>query len=222
VPSIRVMAAADVSAKADRADIDIGVVTQASQAREAAAQNTKQLDTVLAALHKAAEHAEIRTVSYSLSPTYRYPSGGEPTVTGYTATNLVRVTLDDLAQVGGVVEAATHSGANRVQDIQFTLRDPESVRVQALREAAGKAKREAQALAGALGLKVSRVLSVDESSDNRAPIRPIVMAAARRAVDEGPPPIEPGSLDISAGVTLTVEVSEPPSQALSEARSQSP
>jgi uncharacterized protein YggE len=38
-PSIRVLAAADVSAKPDRAELDVGVLTLASQARKAAAGN---------------------------------------------------------------------------------------------------------------------------------------------------------------------------------------
>jgi uncharacterized protein YggE len=64
VPSIRVIAAADVSAKPDRADISVGVVTQAPQAREAVAQNTKQLDPVLAALHPG-----LRDINAGITPT---------------------------------------------------------------------------------------------------------------------------------------------------------
>ena len=48
--------------------------------------------------------ADIRTTGYSLSPDYRYPrEGGEPSISGYTATNVVQVTLVDLTQVGQVI-----------------------------------------------------------------------------------------------------------------------
>lgn len=53
-PTIRVAAAASIAAKPDRAEIDCGVVTQASLSREAAAENAKQVSAVLAALRELA------------------------------------------------------------------------------------------------------------------------------------------------------------------------
>ncbi len=208
--SIRVTGDARVSAKPDRVQIDLGVQTQAQQSQEAAAANARQLDAVLAAVRKAAgPAAQLRTVSYSLSPNYQYHSGGgEPTITGYTALNVVEVQLDDLARIGDVIDAATRAGGNRVQGIQFTLRDQDTVRAQALREAATRARAEAQVLAEALNLRILRVLTVEESSPRIVPIRAhMAMArASASAAAEVPTPVEAGTLDVSADVTLTVEV----------------
>ncbi|MGB6604356.1 MAG: SIMPL domain-containing protein [Steroidobacteraceae bacterium] len=208
VSSIRVTGNARVSARPDRAQIDIGVTNQAEHSEQAAADNARQVDKVLAALRPAAgPTAQLKTISYSLSPDYQYhPGGGQPTLTGYTATNVVQVTLDDLGRVGGVVDAATRAGANRVQGIQFTLRDQDAVRAEALREAAVRAHAEAEVLASALGLKVLRVLTVEESSPPLMPVRPVMMAAARAATAEVATPVEQGTLDITADVTLSVEV----------------
>jgi uncharacterized protein YggE len=208
ISTIQVSASAVVSAKPDRAEVDIGVVTQAAQSREAAASNASQSNAVLAALRKVLpEHADIRTVSYALTPNYRYQNGSEPTLTGYTATNLVRVTVDDLDKVGVVLDAASQSGANRIQDIRFILRDPQSVRLSALREAAAKARTEAETLAGALGVRVVRVMSVEsDDSSNRVPVRHIMMSAARAQSAVEPTPVEAGTLDVSADVKLTVEI----------------
>jgi uncharacterized protein YggE len=204
--SMRVTGDARVSAKPDRVQIDIGVSTSSPESQEAAAQNARETDAVLAAVRKAAgAGAQLRTTSYSLSPRYQYRAGAEPLLTGYTALNLVEVTLDDLGRIGNVIDAATHSGANRVQGIQFTLRDQDTVRAQALKEAATRARAEAEVLAGALGLKILRVLSVEESSPRFVPIR-MNMAASRGAVAEVATPVESGALDVSAQVTLTVEV----------------
>src|SRR6185437_16820381 len=97
------------------------------------------------------------TVSYTLNPNYQYhPNGGEPTLEGYTAANVVQLTLDELPKIGAVIDAATQAGANRIQGIQFTLRDQDAVRAQALREAATRARAEVDVLASALGLKVLR------------------------------------------------------------------
>jgi len=207
--SIRVTGDARVSAKPDRVQIDLGVQTQAVLSQDAASANARQLDAVLAAVRKAAgPGAQIKTVSYSLSPNYQYhPGGGEPTITGYTALNVVEVVLDDLARIGDVIDAATRAGANRVQGIQWTLRDQDAVRAQALREAATRAHAEAEVLAGALNLRILRVLTVEESSPQIVPVR-VHMAAARAAVSaaEVPTPVEAGTLDVSADVTLVVEV----------------
>ncbi len=207
VSSIRVTGEARVSARPDRVQIDVGVSTQAQLSQEAAAKNARQADAVLGALRAAAgSGAQVKTASYSLSPNYQYhPGGGEPTITGYTATNVVQVTLDDLAKIGDVIDAATHAGANRVQGIQFMLRDQDAVRAQALREAATRARGEAEVLAGALNLKILRVLTVEEMSPRVMPVRAYA-GVARAAAAEVATPVEPGTLDINADVTLTVEV----------------
>ena len=52
VSSIRVTADSIVTAKPERAQIDVGVLTQEKQSQNAATQNAKQIDGVLTALHK--------------------------------------------------------------------------------------------------------------------------------------------------------------------------
>ena len=116
------------------------------------------------------------------------------------------ITLDDLAKVGSIIDGATAAGANHVQGIQFTLRDQQRVRSQALREAATKARAEADALASALGLKVVRILTVEETSPVVVPVRD-GMFAARAEAARAPTPIEAGTIDVTANVTLAVEVS---------------
>src|SRR5215831_12549310 len=207
VSSIRVTGDARVTAKPDRVQIDIGVTTRAAQSQEAAAQNARQVDTMLAAVRKVAgPSAVLKTISYSLNPNYQYhPNGGEPTIDGYTALNVVQVTLDELGKIGAVIDAATESGANHVQGIQFTLRDQDAVRAEALREAALRARTEAEVLAAALGLKVLRVLTVEESSPRFVPMR-VYGGARAMATAAAPTPVEAGTLDVTADVTLSVEV----------------
>ena len=173
VSSIRVTGDARVTAKPDRVQIDVGVTTRAALSQDAASQNARESEAVLAAVRKAAGPTGVlRTTSYSLTPNYRYhPKEGEPTIEGYTALNVVQVQLDDLTRIGAVIDAATQSGANRVQGIQFTLRDQDAVRAQALREAATRARAEVDVLAAALGVKVLRILTVEESSPRIMPVR---------------------------------------------------
>src|SRR5437016_1721336 len=181
--SIRVTGDARVTAKPDRVQIDVGVTTRATHSQDAAAENARQVEAMLGAVRK--------TISYSLNPAYQYhPKGEEPTLTGYNAVNVVQVTLDELAKIGAVIDSATQAGANQVQGIQFTLRDTEGVRAEALREAATKARAAAVVLASALGLKVVRILTVEESSPRVVPVRAFMAGAVRTAAAAPATPVE--------------------------------
>jgi uncharacterized protein len=186
VSSIRVTGNAKVTVQPDRVQIDIGAVHSAT-----------------------GNAAVLKTIGYSLSPVYEShaaSSGGEGKIVAYTAANVVQVSLDDLARIGSVLDSATQAGANQVQGIEFTLRDETVPRAAALRAAAGKARAEADVLAQALNLKVVRVLSVDDQSQRFAPMfkRAVLAGAPGAAVAT---PLEAGTLEVSADVTLTVEVS---------------
>jgi hypothetical protein len=210
-PNVRANGEAVIQAKPDLARIDFGVTGQASTAQAAAAQNAQQLDAVLAALRKAlGPSAEIKTVSYSLHPDYRYPKeGGKPQIVGYTATNVVQATTSDLPAVGKLIDAATQAGATNVQRLQFTLKDEQAVRAQALAEASKKARGNAEAIAKALGLKVVRVLSASAGGGGVIPLQRESMAMARMAAaDAAPTPIEAGTLEIRANVDLVLEVAQ--------------
>jgi len=207
--TIQVTGQAQVSKTPDRVYIDIGVTTQAQKSEAAASENAARLSSVLAAVKAAAgPSAQLTTAQYSINPNYNYPrDGGSPTLVGYTATNVVQVRLDDLRMIGKVIDGAARAGSNNVQDIRFALRDEETPRREALREAALNARQEADTLAGALGLRVVRVLSVEEQSP--AAFRPLVYAQSMQlARAEAAPatPVEPGTVALNATVTLTMEV----------------
>jgi uncharacterized protein len=207
-PSIQVTGDATVTVKPDQAEISIGVVTQAQTAQGAAAQNAQRQDTVIAELRKAlGSNADIKTISYSISPNYRYPKeGGQPTITGYTASNIVQVRTGNLAQVGKVVDLATQSGANNIQALRFTLKDEAAPRAQALREASIKARAKAEAIASALGLRILRVLRVDEGGQMVS--IPIAGRGFAETALAAQTPVEPGTIDVKAIVTLTVEIAQ--------------
>lgn len=204
-PSIRTTGEAIVTAAPDRARLDIGVVSQASESQAAVTQNAQKLQATLTRLRALlGANADIKTISYTLNPDYRYAQGGgEPTITGYTATNIVRITLDDLTLVGKAIDTATQAGANRVQSLQFTVKDEKPLEAQALRQAAVNARQKADALAGALGVRMGRILGVTESSPVVIPYREVAFAKADTATST---PIEPGTIEVRAVVSLAMEI----------------
>ncbi len=199
--TIRVTGEATVTTSPDRVEVDLGVVTRAPTSQQAAAENARVLRNVLAALRGAlGPAANLQTISYSLFPEYQYPQGGPPRLTGYTASNIVRVISDDLNGIGAVIDAGTRAGANQVERIRFTLKDEDAAKANALRIAAVEARAKAGALANSLGLQVARIRSVDEA----APIpRPFYDVALRASAESTP--IIPGTIETTAMVTLTVD-----------------
>src|SRR4051794_20558710 len=137
LPYIRVHGEATVSAQPDRMQMDIGVISQGATSQAAAEANAKQSSAVAEQLRKLIPAANIKTINFSVNPNYRYPAdGAAPSILGYTANNTVRLELDDLKAVQGVIEAATRSGANNVNRVTFALRDESEARAQALGKAA--------------------------------------------------------------------------------------
>ena len=204
--TIQVDGEAVVHAKPDRAEVDLGVVTQSADAKTAATQNAQKLDRVIQQLRsQVGETLQIKTIGYSLSPNYVYPpQGGDPKITGYTASNTVQVQTDDLTQAGPIIDTAIKAGANNVQALRFLLKDEAAVQSEALKEAAKKARNKAEALAASLNVKIVRVLQVVEGAEPVVPMmRTFDVAEAKM---EASTPVEPGTLEVKGKVTLTLEI----------------
>jgi hypothetical protein len=206
--TVRATGDATVTVQPDLARIDIGVVSEAATAQAAAAQNAKQLTAVLAELKRVAgPDAQIETLNYWVNPKYRHGEGRAPVIVGYTATNTVRVTVSDLPKVSTIIDAATKSGANTIQGINFTLKDENAARAKALQPAAKQARFNAESIAAALGLRVVRVVSAEEGQPTSVrPLQERMMMAQTAVADAPPTPVEPRSIEVKAMVTVTLEV----------------
>ncbi len=201
--TVRATGEATAAAAPDRVQIDIGVLTQARTAAEAAAGNAAQSTAVLEKCKAIVGGAgRLRTLGYSLSPRYVSRNGAGPFLEGYTASNIVQLTLDDISITGKVIDAAAEAGSNEINSITFLLKDDQAVRAEALAQAARKAQSSAESIARALGLKVVSILSAE--ADAGQPIRP--MMAMQMAAPRASTPVEAGTIEVHASVTITLEV----------------
>jgi hypothetical protein len=199
---IRGVGQASVNATPDLARIDIGVTNQAANAQDASAQNAAKVNAVLAQLRQVLGHsADLKTVNYNLAPNYTYPrDGGQPTLNGYIASNSVQVTTPDLSIVGKVIDSAIKAGANTIQSLQFTLKDDQPARSEALKLAAKQARSHIEAIASGLNVKTGRILAAEEGTSNVIPMQRMMAADAKMTS------VEPGSLEVRATVTLEAEI----------------
>jgi uncharacterized protein YggE len=207
-PSVTVTGEGLVIMEPDLAEIEVGVVTDAKTAPLAGKENAAKLARVIAEMKKLLGPGdEVKTIGYSLSPNYRHPKeGGKPEITGYRASNIVRVRTGGLQKVGSLIDAATQSGANTIQRLAFTLKDEDAAKREALRNATAKAKAKAEDMARALGLKLARVFSVVEGEQAFHPVLHRGSAELMQA-QAAPTPVESGTIQVRASVTLTAELS---------------
>ena len=207
-PLVRASGEGMMTAKPDQATVTIGVTTQSANADAASQQNAKQLAAVLAQMKSdLGAKADIRTSGYSLTPNYKYGNGTAPTITGYTASNSVLVKVEDLPRLGAMIDAATKTGANTIQGIVFGLKDAAGLQGQALAKAAQNARVNAEAIAAALGLRVVRVHSAE--TDSTSPAVPAQARFQAMAADARmPTPVEAGTIEVRATVTIALEVAQ--------------
>jgi uncharacterized protein len=199
---VRAVGEAVILLKPDLAKLHVGVVTQASTARDANVQNAARVEGVLTQLRQVlGPTADIQTTGYSLTPNYRYDRDQPPVLTGYTASNNLEVEITDLSLVGTVIDAATQAGANNVGGLQFTIKDQEPARLRVLGLAARQGRAHAEAIVTGLGGRIGSIVAASEG----ATFSPLPMRDAAPPV-AATTPIETGLVQVRATVTIDAEL----------------
>ncbi len=169
----------------DRASISMGVQTRAATAAKASADNAVKQRAVIEAIKSLGIASEqISTENFSLNAEQSYnPQAGDkaPKVTGYVATNTVRVEVKKVEQIGALIDAAIAKGANDVSSLDFHSSAPDSLRRAALADAYKQAYADAMVLAQAAGGQLGELMEVTTGSSGEPAPRPQYRLAALAA-----------------------------------------
>lgn len=187
----------------DMADISAGVTSDAPTAAAALAANSAAMNRVFAALDRAGiARKNVQTSSFNVSPVYASRTPSEPQrLTGYRVSNEVHVILDDVAKVGATLDALVAAGANQMNGLNFSIKDPAPLLARARADAVADAKLRAQQYAQAAGVTLGPIRSISENGGE--PPRPMYRVMAMAAA---PAPIAAGEESINAGVTIVWEI----------------
>jgi uncharacterized protein YggE len=180
----------------DEATVTAGVHTQAASASAALAENAKLMQAAVAAL-KAAGGKDLQTQQVSLYP----QTSPEGQVTAYVADNSVSAKTK-IADAGALIDAAVGAGANTVNGPSLGVSDRDARYRDALGKAVGDARLKAEALAKAGGFGVGPISSVTEQGGGGSP-QPFLTSAVAK---DSATPIEPGTQDIGADVSVTFRI----------------
>ena len=196
--TVSVSASGQVTAVPDIASISAGVLTEADTARDALSRNNATMAKLIDGL-KAAGIAskDIQTSSLNVAPRYVQPREGRPaTVSGYSVTNQVRITVRDIRKLGDILDQAITLGANQMHGIGFDVSNAETLKDDARKLAMDNARRRAQLYAAAAGAQLGPVLRIAEDVSE---VRP--MPAGRMAMKSVP--VEAGSQTLEVEVHVT-------------------
>ena len=208
-PTLNVSATGRADAAPDRATVTAGVVTEGKTAREAMIANATLMTAVFDELDAAnIPKSNITTSQLSLQPQYDYRNRSKPTIKGYEARNTVTVKSDDLDQVGPMLDALVRAGVNKINNVQFSIKDPKSALDKARTDAIREARNKAEDMADAAGVKLGPLLSINEGSRGGNP-RPVNYALESRASSfDSATPINAGDQTLSVTVSLSYGIEE--------------
>lgn len=208
---IRVSGTGTVTTSPDEVRISLGVQTEHSDVQVAQEKNAEIMDAIVNAIKEAGIPADdIQTTRYRIYHTTDDEKSSSSILPGdkkttFHVSNTVVVTLHDTSRAGEIIDLAVENGANTVTSVQFTLSEEkqQELRDEALTAAVTSARSDADTVAAALG---KRIVDVQEVSvgGSYAPV-----AYAEKSLYGGdatggrvPTPIEAGTLDVTATVSI--------------------
>jgi uncharacterized protein len=209
IPTIEVDGVASISQEPDQAVIQLSVETFEETALAATQKNAEKMTLMVAQLKKlGVKREQIQTTHYQVDPQYDYKDGRpmNPRAIGYRVHNTVEIDIQDLEQVGKIIDRAIQSGANRVLGLSFQVRDRETAYQQALGMAMENAKKQADAIAAGASVGLGRLLWVSTSGQTPGPVFKQMRAEAMLSANT---PISGGGVAISATIRARYQIVNP-------------
>jgi uncharacterized protein YggE len=190
----------------DIVSVTLGIQTRHDDVGQAVAQNNTTASRIMdAARTIGVADADMRTIYFSVSSQPKYDEFGSPTgQVSYFVDNSLQVTLRDITKLSDLLQAGIDAGANSVYGVTFSVADTNAAEDEARQKAIADAQARATELAGVSGVTLGTIQSV--STTAYSPYPAATYAYGYGMGGGGGPPTEPGSLEITAQVTLIYSV----------------
>jgi uncharacterized protein len=195
---ITVSGTGEIRATPDRATLTFSVQNNGATSEQALEANAAEVRRVIDALKRAGvAPKDLKTEHFDVSPRYDVDKVDRPR--GYSASSSLTVSnqpLDRAERLSGVGVAA---GADTVSGPSLSVADSDAQYGRALERAFDDARAKATTLAEAAGVSLGEVTAIVEGGQSGGPI----WMEARAALADTKTPIEPGSEQVTAVVTVT-------------------
>lgn len=146
--------------------------------------------------------ADLQTSGLSITPSYTYPKGGEPRVSGYRVSESVSAKLRDLGRAGDAIGRAVGAGGNsvRVNGISLDLEDTGALVTRARDKAFADARAKGEQYAKAAGRSLGAAESIAETVAAPSPVAQALNQEASKGFSSVP--VQPGSQEVRVTVTV--------------------
>jgi uncharacterized protein len=198
--TIKVRGKGTVNVRPDEAVVAFEVASVADAPAEAFAATAERATALAAVLDEAGIDRDLRsTVGIVLQEHHEFEPSGTARRT-HRASTVVNVRLADAGAIPALLQAAVERAEAYLRGPFWRLSDTAAAEAEACRLAVADATRRADAYAGALGLRLGAVETVEEGAAvaGGEPFR--AAAVAVRAPE--PPPLYPAELSVSAVVDV--------------------
>jgi uncharacterized protein len=203
----------EVSVAPDRAVLRLGAVAQAAKASEAQNQVNQVVQHIIKDIKsQGVADKHITTIDLSIYPVYGNqqpePQGQnpQPVIRGYRASNIIRVQIEELESLGGVIDAGLSAGANRIEGLSFDLKDDGKFRAQALRLATEEADAKASAIARAMEVEIVGIKQISETGISL--VRPQMNSGRVFSAKTAATPVQTGQVRVEASLTVTYYITD--------------
>lgn len=204
-PTMTISATGTATASPDQAVVQFGVETTGHNAALAMDENSAKMTAVYDALGDIGVGREdIATTGLSMHPRIEHDKDREPRILGYSVSNQVSATVDDLDSLGMALDALVSAGANQIRSVSFGISDTSLLEAEARRDAAQAARLKAEAYAEALGTEILGILSVSEGAAHKPMPYQAQMMRAESAMAV---PVSASDIDVTVSLNVVFELS---------------
>jgi len=206
--TLQVNGSGEIMAKPDTAFISISVESNAKTASAASMENAEKMQNVTKSIKAIiGKDDRVTTSGYTLSPVYEYNSSTKRSeLTGYRAFNSLSVETKELGKLGKLIDSTIKAGATNINSLSFGTSNNDEYRRKALVKAVDDARKTAEIVASAAGVKILRISNISPSYSFPVPLRRDFAVTSKMAMEAAPTPIESGELTVNANVNIIYEI----------------
>lgn len=184
--------------------VSLGAEARAVSVRQARDEAASAMEQMMGVLESSGiQKKDIKTQFFNIQPEYVWNDFAKrQEIKGYRVTNTISVKVRNLEGLGALLDRVADAGGDlvRINDISFTVENPEKLAAQAREAAVKDALAKAQQFANLTGVTLGKLVYISESGASIPLVRDYAEAKAVVALSAPTTPIAPGELDVTIAV----------------------
>jgi uncharacterized protein YggE len=144
---------------------------------------------------------DLQSGGVQMQPEWEWDKGRR--LRGFTARGSLELQIRDFDRIPDLLAALAAAGADEIGEVAFGVADPRATEREALVAAMADARRKAEALAAAAGLRLGEIQQIaEQGSESIAPPLPMARGAMAVEMAAAPAPVLAGESTVHATVVV--------------------